>query len=52
MFSFLFDKSDRANIDDDELAGFKKLAIDYGKQGQAGIDALVKAGSMKEICNA
>jgi len=51
VFSYLFEKSARDNIDDDELVAFKKLAADYSKKGQAGIDVLVKAGAMKEICN-
>ena len=51
VFNYLFGKSDRDNIDGDELAAFKKLASDYNQFGQAGINVLLAAKSMKEICD-
>lgn len=51
IFVFLFSKNDRENIDDDELVAFKKLATDYGGQGLAGMNVLVAASKMMEICH-
>jgi hypothetical protein len=51
VFTYLFSKKDRENIDPDELAAFKKLAEDYGHAGLVGAEKLVANGSMVEICN-
>lgn len=52
VFVYLYAKSDRDNIDADELAAFKKLSADYGMAGASGMDALVAAGKAMEICHA
>jgi hypothetical protein len=51
IFVYLFAKSDRENIEKDELKGFKKLARDYGKLKPEDIDRLVKDGALLEICH-
>jgi hypothetical protein len=51
IFVYLFAKNARKNINVDELATFKKLARDYGSAGQAGVNALVLALTLKEICH-
>ncbi|KRB85160.1 addiction module toxin RelE [Noviherbaspirillum sp. Root189] len=51
IYAYLFAKADRENIDDDELAGFKKLAKDYAKATEAGIAAAVTLKELVEICH-
>lgn len=51
FFVYLFAKKDRENIDDDELAAFKKLAKDIAKSDNAAVATLVKSGDFLEICN-
>ena len=48
---YVFAKSDRENIDDRELRGFKKLARDYGAAKPADIDWMLEAKELVEICN-
>lgn len=48
---YLFAKQDRKNIEDDELAGFKKLAKDYLKANDAAINNQIANGDLEEICN-
>jgi len=48
---YLFAKQDRKNIEDDELAGFKKLAKDYLKANDAAINGQIANGDLEEICN-
>lgn len=51
LFAYLFAKSDRENIDQDELEAFKKLSKDLGFKGIAGLEKLAKDGGAVEICN-
>lgn len=51
VYAYLFAKKDRANIDDKELAGFRKLAKAYEGLGDAQIAQLVVAGEFVEICH-
>ncbi len=51
MFAYLFAKKDRANIDDDELLAFRKLAELYRHKTQAELDAEIGIGALMEICN-
>jgi hypothetical protein len=51
IYTYLFAKKDRDNIDIDELVGFKKLANLYSRQSDAAIDAEIKNGDLMEICN-
>lgn len=50
LFAYLFAKKDRENIDDDELAAFKKLARDLAKSDDAAVAMLTKNGDFLEIC--
>jgi hypothetical protein len=52
IYTYLFAKKDRANIEADELAEFKKLAAIYSNQTDDVIDTEVKNGDLLEICNA
>lgn len=51
VYTYLFAKSDRANIDDKELAGFRKLAQTYEGLNVRQIDQLLKDGDLTEICD-
>lgn len=51
VFAYLFAKKDRANIDNDELMAFRKLAELYRRKTQAELDAEIRAGALLEICN-
>ncbi|CDN55145.1 PF06296 family protein [Neorhizobium galegae bv. officinalis bv. officinalis str. HAMBI 1141] len=51
VYAYLFAKQDQANIDDDELAAFRKLAELYRKKTPGGFDAELKSGALVEICN-
>lgn len=51
MFAYLFAKKDRANIDDDELLAFRKLAELYRRKTQPELDAEIGTGALLEICN-
>ncbi len=51
VFAYLFAKKDRANIDDDELMAFRKLAELYRRKTQAELDAEIGTGALLEICN-
>ena len=50
VYVYLFAKKDRANIDDDELAGFKTLAKSYGKMTQGQLAAALTSLELLEIC--
>jgi hypothetical protein len=52
VFEFLFAKSARANINDDELVAFRKLARIYAILDDSQVDQLVASGQFVEICNA
>ena len=51
IFAYLFAKKDRANIDDDELADFKKLAQAYGRMTQSELGAALSQGDLLELCD-
>lgn len=51
IYTYLFAKKDRDNINIDELADFKKLAAIYSRQTDAMIDVEIKNGDLLEICN-
>lgn len=51
IYTYLFAKKDRDNIDTDELAAFRKLATYYGHQPDAIIEAEIKNGDLVEICH-
>jgi hypothetical protein len=50
VFEYLYAKSDRDNIEEDELANFKKLASIYAGLTVGQIVALIREGSWIEIC--
>jgi hypothetical protein len=49
VFAYLFAKKDRANIDDDELLAFRKLADLYRRKTKANLEAEVAVGTLLEI---
>jgi hypothetical protein len=51
VFVYLFAKKDRDNIEDNELAAFKKLAEAYGCKTEAEIALEIKNGDLLEICH-
>lgn len=51
MYEYLFAKKDRANIEDNELAAFRKLAKIYETLTEAQIAHLLADGDIMEICN-
>jgi len=48
---YLFAKKDRANIDDDESAGFRLLAKGYANLTGPQVEALIAAKQFVEICH-
>jgi hypothetical protein len=48
--AYLFAKKGRANIDDDELADFKKLAQGYGRMTDTELRAALNQGDLLELC--
>lgn len=50
MYEYLFAKKDRANIEDNELVGFRRLAKIYAGLSDAQIAQLVEDGDVMEIC--
>lgn len=50
VYAYLFAKKDRANIDEDELRAFRKLADLYAAKSDAEIDKELKAEVIVEIC--
>ncbi|CDZ56702.1 Hypothetical protein NGAL_HAMBI2605_28440 [Neorhizobium galegae bv. orientalis] len=48
-FAYLFAKKDRANIDDDELLAFRKLADLYRRKTKADLEAEIGIGDLLEI---
>jgi len=52
VFEFLFAKSARSNIHDDELAAFRKLARIYAALDESQVTELIASGQFVEICNA
>ena len=51
VYAYLFAKKDRANIDDDELKAFRKLADLYVGKTDVEIDKELKAKVIVEICH-
>ena len=49
VFAYLFAKKDRANIDDNELLAFRKLAELYRHKTQADLEAEIGIGALLEI---
>lgn len=52
VFTYLFAKRDRANIDADELTGFKKLAQAYSQMTDGQIAAALREGDLQELSDA
>jgi hypothetical protein len=51
VYQYLFAKKDRSNIDDRELAAFRKLAKAYEGLDDQQLDRLLKDGDFTEICH-
>jgi hypothetical protein len=51
VYAYLFAKKDRANIDDDELRAFRKLADLYSGKTDDEIEKELRARELVEICN-
>ena len=49
VFAYLFAKKDRASIDPDELADFKKLAQAYGRMTEAELASALSQGDLQEL---
>jgi len=52
VYEYLFAKKDRDNIEDDDLAKFRKIAKAYGTLTEQQIDQMKNEGWWMEICNA
>lgn len=50
VYAYLFAKRDRANIEDDELKAFRKLAALYAAKTDVEIGKELKAKELVEIC--
>lgn len=51
FYEYLFAKKDRDNIDDKELAAFRKLAGTYQGLDEKQLDRLLTSGALMEICH-
>lgn len=51
VYEYLFAKKDRANIEDDELAGFRKLAKAYAALTAQQVSRLLANRAWMEICH-
>jgi hypothetical protein len=51
VYEYVFAKQDRANIDDDELIEFRKLAQAYGRLTAQQVEQLLQNQDWQEICN-
>ena len=49
VFAYLFAKKDRANIEDDELANFKKLARAYDPMTESELASALRQGDILEL---
>ena len=49
VFAYLFAKKDRANIDDDELADFRKLAQAYDRMPDSELVSALRQGDLLEL---
>jgi hypothetical protein len=51
VYVYLFAKQERANIEDDELADFRKLVKAYAALTAHQVNQLTREGDWKEICD-
>lgn len=51
VYEYLFAKTDRANIEDDELAAFRALAKSYAGLNELQVARLIGDGNFVEICH-
>ena len=51
VYAYLFAKKDRANIEDDELRAFRKLAGLYAAKTDVEIEKELQTNELVEICN-
>jgi len=51
VYAYLFAKKDRANIDNDELVGFRALAAVYSSKTDADIALELESQKLLEICH-
>ena len=51
VYTYLFAKKDRDNIEDDELAGFRVLAKAYANLSDAQLEPMLKDKDLVEICH-
>lgn len=51
IYAYLYAKKDRANITEDELVAFKKLAKDYGSANEQVLAVLLRDKELLEICH-
>ena len=51
IYAYLFAKQDRANIEDDELATFRQLAVLYSRKTTADIAREMQFKELVEICH-
>jgi hypothetical protein len=51
VYEYLFAKQDRANIEDDELADFRKLVKAYAVLTTHQVNQLIRENDWMEICN-
>jgi len=52
VYEYLFAKSDRDNIAEDELAGFRALAKAYAGMTDKQVEQLLQDTDLREICHA
>jgi hypothetical protein len=51
IYEYLFAKQDRANMEDDELADFRKLVKAYATLTTHQVNQLIRGNHRMEICN-
>ncbi len=51
VFTYLFAKQDKANIDEDELKALRALALLYRRKTPSDIAAELVSGALTEICH-
>lgn len=51
IYEYIFAKKDRANIEDDELTGFRRLAKAYSELTELQLSRLLDDKNLTEICN-
>jgi len=51
IYEYLFAKQDRANIDEDELSAFRKLAKIYQDLTPQQVDRLIRENDWMELCH-